>query len=133
MKRIGRLLFDIIGVAAAVAALVMVFYVFFKQLPTTKDSTGAEIKAAVKGWKLLRDADSTAFYLGVTALVLGGISLIGGIIAILMIFKKGSHMGLTAFVFVLAIAAVGIAAYVLHKHNDLSHAWNDAISWAKHI
>lgn len=115
MKRIGRLLFDVAGLALAAFAIVMGLIAVTGHIPSSiKDSINTA-NAAWAGRETLMDVYPTAFWMGVVALAMGAIAAISSAIGIVMLFKSDSHVKLTIFAWVFAWIAAGLAGYVVYQ------------------
>lgn len=115
MKRIGRLIFDLIGLALALFAIVMGIIAVSGHIPASVRDT---IDTATASWDskdVLKDVYPAAFWMGVVSLALGTIAALGAVIAIIMIFRSKSHLKLTVMVWVFAWIASGIAGYVVYQ------------------
>lgn len=115
MKRIGRLIFDIIGLGLAIFAIVMGIIAISGHIPSSVKDALDTSKAEWNGRETLMDVYPKAFWMGVAALGMGAIAAVAAIIAIIMVFKADSHLKLTVFVWVFAWIASGLAGYVVYQ------------------
>lgn len=126
MRKIGRLLFDLIGLALALFALVMGIIAVSGHIPTSFKDAMNTTQASWDAKDVLKEAYPKAFWMGVAALALGAIATITAVISIIMVFRKSSHMSWTAFTWVIAWIASILAGYVVYQ------IWNMDVDHVKH-
>jgi len=113
MKRLGRLFFDLIALALGAAAIVMGFIALLGDVPALKDAPDAA-KSAANNLNLLREVKGDVpYYLSIISIALGALASFFAVIGIILVFKSGSHKGITTFAFLVAIIAIAMAVYVI--------------------
>lgn len=116
MNRIGRLILDIIGGAAAALALIFAIVALTGKLTDFHNLPDAAKKAIddIKGLN-----GDVAYWFAVVGAGIGSLGMIGFAISIFLVFKKDSHFGLTMSIFVFAIIGLGLTSYSLYSNGQL--------------
>lgn len=127
MRRIGRLVFDLIGLALALFALIMGVIAVSGHIPTSIKDAVETGKSSWAAKDVLKEVYPKAFWMGVAALSLGALATITAVISIVMVFRKDSHMSWTVFTWVIAWIASGLAGYVVYQ------IWNMDVDHVKHV
>ena len=127
MKRLGRLIFDLLGISIAVVSLILAIYVITGSSLTTLFDKPDDAFDSVKEYS--KGDSNKARTLIIVAIVMSSLSILMLIPAVLMLFKRDGHFFLTAFIWILAIIALitSIVGYTDGKEiwDKLKEASND--------
>lgn len=130
MKRVGRLILDIIGGAAALLSLIFAIISLTGKLSNFHDLPDAAKKAIDLAEGL---NGNVAYWFAIVGAAIGALGIIGFVIALFLIFKSGSHLGLTVSIFVFAVIGLGLTSYSLYANNKLGDIPLDVTSIFKNV